>query len=84
MSDIAEHCYKVKKQFDLYQNDFRKYFGISLIEVWDKIIGLDPIKFDEFINPPDGVSTYQEIEKKYGLEAKKFIKENLIKIGENI
>jgi len=80
---LAEHCFRVKKQYDLYHTDFEKFFGVPLKKFWDKVIGLDPIKFDEFINPPEGVSTNEQIEKNYGVEAKNFLDKYLTEIGIN-
>ena len=78
---LAEHCFRVKKQYDLYHTDFEKFFGVPLKKFWDKIFGLDAIKFDEFIAPPKGVSTFEQIEKTYGVEAMNFIENHLTEIG---
>ena len=37
------------------------------------LVGLNIIKFDEWINPPDGTSCADEVEKRYGVEARKLI-----------
>lgn len=58
---------------------FRQYFGIELSEYWETpaFLGLDSVKLDEYLNPPDGVSTYEYIRQTVSPEAVNFVKELL-------
>ncbi len=50
--------------------EFKHLFGASLSDYWCGFTGFDSIGFDErLIQPADGVSTAQAIEKQYGRRA---------------
>jgi len=60
--------------------EFKRIFGTSLHQWVDPLFGFDVIAFDEkFIQPPDGESTAQTIERVYGIEARVLV-ETLIHV----
>lgn len=49
--------------------EFKKTFGIRLMpDFWDHLLGFALIKFDEWLETPDGSSTKAEVRKRYGEE----------------
>jgi hypothetical protein len=62
---------------------FRRIFGVALINYWDNLNGFNLIDFDhDFLKTPDGVSTAQELHKRYPGDGEKLIK-TLIGIKDN-
>ena len=63
-----------KRKVLTYELEFRRVFGVPVNPYWDLVTGFDVVKFDdEFIKAPDGVSTAQAVEAKYGADAVKLI-----------
>ena len=64
-----------KNKYIKYYPKFSSIFGVSLKRYWDNMFGFDVVKFDdEFIKAPDGISTAQAIEEKYGKDAVELIR----------
>ncbi len=48
-------------------NEFQRIFGIRLKPYWDgNILGFDVIKFDEWLEVPEDISTMEHIKVKFG------------------
>jgi len=46
---------------------FRNIFKVKLSEFWiNNLLGFDIVKFDEYLDTPDGVSMSEHIEQVYG------------------
>lgn len=64
-----------------YADEFYNIFGVHLKFYWDYFpgldLGFDVIKFDKFIDPPDGTSCAQAVNTKYGARAEQLIHELL-------
>lgn len=64
----------------LYRSRFLEAFGIDLPKFYAnnaleiEMLGFDVIKFDDYLNPPDGTSTYDHIVTNYGEDAAQMIK----------
>ena len=83
MTTYQEFFLKNKKLFSDHNVEFQKIFKVALNSYWDIFTGFDVIAFDgSFIKPPDGVSTRQAFEKKYGKRAVELV-EILIGYHEN-
>ncbi len=55
---------------------FKQVFGVALHPYMNLITGFDIVKFDdEVVKPPDGTSSKQAIEQRWGQEAVELIKE---------
>lgn len=66
MNSILE---KNRKKADQYHKDFKRVFGISLMNYFNFFFGFDVIKFDEdFVKPNEGESTSEAIKRAYGKE----------------
>ena len=63
-----------KKLTNLDQKKFQTYFNASITKFWHPLFGFDIIKFDGFLQTPDGISTKDFITKNQGEEAAEFIK----------
>lgn len=59
-------------------DEFRLTFGVVLHKFMSPITGFDIVRFDEFLRTPDGISTRDYINQKYGNKAVELI-ERLIK-----
>ncbi len=57
----------------LYAGLFSRTFGISIGKFWNIITGFDVIAFDEWLQTPDGTSTSDYLDQKYGEDARKLI-----------
>lgn len=73
-----------RNQYDKSERKFREIFGIALSVFWDKMFGLDIIKFDAWLvdkygdfTANEGISTKQFIAREYGEEAAN-LAENLL------
>lgn len=66
-----------KEKIRKFRAMFSDHFNASLESYMDLMFGFDIVKFDEFLGTPDGISTKDFIEKKYGKEAMELI-ESLI------
>lgn len=67
MNDVQNYLYKVRMTYLAHYENFQQIFKVPLSKFWDQITGFDIVKFDEeVIKPPEGVSTKQLIEEKYG------------------
>ncbi len=75
--ELIERVEKNKLIYEQTKDEFFKVFKISLSQFFNPIIGFDVIKFDVFIKTPDGVSTSQYVEKKYGYEGLTILKKIL-------
>lgn len=54
---------KLKRNYD----PFRNIFKVKLSVFWiNNLLGFDIVKFDEYIETPDGVSMSEHIEQVYG------------------
>lgn len=63
-----------RKKYIRYNTLFYRTFGVQLKNYWNNITGFDIIKFDEeFVKPPEGVSTAQAVGAKYGEAAVRLI-----------
>ncbi len=72
---IPDFLTKHKKCYMRHAREFQKVFGVRLFTYWDLVTGFDLIKFDdEVIKPPDGTSTAEAVEARYGSEAVKLIR----------
>jgi hypothetical protein len=72
---LYDFMLKNRKLYMQYSTLFYKIFGVQLSRFWNNMFGFDVIKFDEeFIKPPEGVSTAQEVERKYGEVGLRLIK----------
>ena len=49
--------------------EFKKIFGVQFAGFWNSFFGFDVVKFDAWLEVPDGVSTSDFITQKYGAEA---------------
>lgn len=68
---IVSHNAELKRN---YNDIFHQTFGVSLFKFMHPIFGFDVVSFDEnFIRPPEGVSTADAITQKYGLDARRLI-----------
>jgi len=57
-------------------HEFNTTFGIKFVDYFDGFMGLDIVKFDEeFIKPPEGVSTADAVRAKYGDRAVELVSE---------
>ncbi|GEM_PF-2426731 len=59
-------------------DEFRRTFGVMLQKFMSPITGFDIVRFDEFLRTPEGISTRDYINRKYGSKAVGLI-ERLIK-----
>lgn len=59
-------------------DEFRRTFGVMLQKFMSPITGFDIVRFDEFLGTPEGISTRDYINRKYGSKAVGLI-ERLIK-----
>jgi len=67
------------KLFSENKDEFKRIFGINLLDYFCPITGFDIVRFDDnFIKSPDGKSMRQVIQEKYGNEGVELI-ERLIK-----
>jgi hypothetical protein len=58
-----------------YGREFKSTFGVPLKDYMDLMAGFDIVKFDEeVVKPPDGVSTKQAVEERWGKPAVELIK----------
>ena len=57
---------------------FRRTFGVALHKFMSPLVGFDIVRFDEFLGTPEGISTRDYINRKYGIKAVELI-EKLIK-----
>jgi len=71
---LKEMVLNNKKLLESNGEAFLKVFKVPLHRFMHPIFGFDVVKFNEFINPKEGVSTYQAIEDKYGKEAADLVK----------
>ena len=55
-----------KELFTQYASPFYQVFGVSLIDYWDKITGLDVITFDKHIQPHRDESSFEAIQRQWG------------------
>lgn len=54
---------KLKRNYE----PFRNIFKVKLSEFWiNNLLGFDIVKFDEYLDTPDGVSMSEHIEQVYG------------------
>ena len=68
---ILKNINKRKK----YHYQFKEIFNIELSNFFDNITGFDIIKFDEWLDTPDGKSCSDFITEKYGINATKMIED---------
>ena len=61
-------------------DEFRRYFNFSLVDYTDPLYGFDVVAFDNKLGVPDGVSTKDFIQTKYGTEARLLV-ERLVEMG---
>lgn len=59
-------------------DEFRRTFGVVLHKFMSPITGFDIVRFDDFLGTPEGISTRDYINRKYGIKAVRLI-ERLIK-----
>ena len=61
---------RIKLNLDKFKRNyhpFRNIFKVKLSEFWiNNLLGFDIVKFDEYIETPDGVSMSEHIEQVYG------------------
>ena len=73
--DKVEYAYALHCVYEKHKDNFLRVFHQHLNKFWDPLFAFDAIGFDEkFIQPPDGISTYQETERKFGKEGADLIK----------
>jgi hypothetical protein len=61
---------KNRKKAQDHNQEFKRTFGISLMQYFHFFFGFDIVKFDEeFIKPNEGESTKQAVERKFGANA---------------
>ncbi|MCD6434977.1 MAG: hypothetical protein J7L15_01095 [Clostridiales bacterium] len=59
-------------------DEFFHIFRLSLKKFWpNNIEGFDVIAFDDFLQPEEGESSYEAVERKYGKKGFKLIKKLL-------
>ena len=56
------------------RQDFYSYFGRSLNEFWDGILGFDIVAFDDWLSIPDDISMYDFLLDNYDSDAQDLIK----------
>jgi hypothetical protein len=56
-----------------YQQQFKNYFNLNLLDYIDLISGFDIVGFDEKIHPPDGASLQEHLIENYGADAERMI-----------
>ena len=61
----------------LYSEKFEQTFKVSFRRFFNYVTGFDVIAFDDYLETPDGVSTKEVIEVRYGSEAAQLV-ENII------
>jgi len=55
-------------------DEFLRIFRRPLSDFWEgNLLGFDVIEFDEWLQPPDGTSTRDIVEQKYGTDGVKLI-----------
>lgn len=61
---------------------FKRIFGLELADYWNEqeYLGLDIIKFDEWLAVPEGQSMKQCIVRRFGQSAEEFVVELLMRI----
>ena len=63
------------QRYRKYAREFERVFGCKLKPYFNNITGFDVVKFDEeFVQAPDGRSTAEVVEKKWGPDAVKLIR----------
>jgi len=70
---VHEVALKNKKREIDYGKEFNRTFGISLHGFVDILTGFDIVKFGEWLEVPDGISTKDFVEEKYGDKGVKII-----------
>ncbi len=74
-TSLVSHCAELSERRIKYGEEFRIIFGQPLKKFWESnLLGFDVIGFDEFINPPDGTSCAEAVEKRYGKRAVEVIR----------
>lgn len=58
-----------KATFLKYRDEFLSTFRVNLSAYFSIVFGFDIVKFDELLQPPDGTSLRDHIQKMYGPEA---------------
>lgn len=53
---------------------FKRIFGVGMWQFMDLLTGFDVVKFDDWLETPDGLSTADHLAKKYGKEARDLVK----------
>ena len=71
MTDILR---KNRMKADKYHRDFKRVFGVGLMNYFNFIFGFDIVLFDEqVVKPPEGKSTKEAIREKHGDEGVQII-----------
>ena len=76
MNDIPAYILKNRmKTLDNCSEFCQTFNNTSLKKFWpDNIVGFDVIAFDEFIKPKENESTYEAVERQFGVKAVELIK----------
>jgi hypothetical protein len=67
-----------KKLVHDHEATFQATFGVSLSSFWELVTGFDIVKFDKWLETPDGVSTHDYLLQKYDQNALTLV-EDLLK-----
>ena len=69
MSNVADFLASNHEKRKRYSSRFQRTFGRQLSGFFDLLTGFDVIKFDdEIAQPPDGVSTREVVQERWGDE----------------
>lgn len=68
----------VRQQYIDSAPEFSRLFNTTLKNFWCNYSGFDVAKFDEFLQPPDGVSSRDHTIARFGQEAADFIQTRLL------
>ena len=70
MTTLPDFILFNRELFHKHQAEFKTIFHINLKDYFDFVTGFDVVKFDnDFIKPPDGISTNDAVINKYGQRA---------------
>lgn len=67
-----------RNQYQQYYREFYDTFGVPLKHYWDNLSGFDVVKFDDYLQPPEGVSSYDHCAARFGKDSADFILNRLL------
>ena len=69
-----DYLLKINQRRAKYGDKFKSTFGTSIQNFWDIQTGFDVVEFDRWLLTPDGVSSAEHVENKYGTDAAELVR----------